>query len=186
MSLLENKNIMNSNLDYFNTLPYEVILKKKEGRFILFIPELSCVAEDNNLLLAYEKLDIKKQEIFRDMVSLGLENEIKKPYYCNLNADVVNSLSPFIVKAIITCGVILFAALATIYVVHDSVRQLVPNGPLGLIRNQVAQVKHGLEEMNADEKKDLLNKIHQTILQIKPFTNELKILFQDSVAECSR
>jgi hypothetical protein len=161
-------------------------LKKNEEKFILFIPELSCVVDDNNLLVAYEKLNLKKQEIFGDMISLGLFDEIKRPASFNLNATAVNPLFPFVVKAIIACGVTFIIAFTTIYVVHDSVRQIMPGGPLGLIRNQVAQVKHGLEEMNADEKKELLNKIHQTILQIKPFTDELSILFQDVSPKCSR
>ena len=177
---------MHKNIEYLNKLPYEVSLKKTEGKFILFIPELSCVVEDSNLLIAYEKLDLKKQEIFRDMVSLGLFDEIKRPASFNLNETAVNPLFPFMVKAIIACGVTFIIAFATIYVVHDSVRQIMPRGPLGLIRNQVAQVKHELEEMNADEKKELLNKIHQTILEIKPFANELGILFQDTSLKCSK
>lgn len=177
---------MHKKIVNLNKLPYEIILKKNEDKFILFINELSCVVEDSNLLVAYEKLEIKKHEILTDMISLGLEDEIKRPASFSLNAVANNPLPIFLAKAIVACGVTLFIAFAIIYVVHDSVRQMVPGGPLGLIRNQIAQVKHGLEQMNPNDKKELLDKIHQTVLEIKPFTNELRILFQDAAPICGR
>ena len=171
---------MNRDIDYFNALSYDVLLRKNGTTFSLCIPELSCVVESEDISIAYQKLEFKKNEIFKEMITSDLSYVIQKPERVILNESIIKTLYPFMVKAITVCGVIFFTALATIYVVHDSVKQLAPSGPLALIRNQAAHVKHGLEAMTDDDKKELRLKIRITLLEIKPFLDEFKVLWQES------
>jgi hypothetical protein len=170
---------MTTDIEYFNTLSYTVILKKKGAKFTLCIPELSCVVEDDDLAIAYEKLESRKQELFQDMVSADLSEAIRKPDHLISNETAIKPLFLFLSKAVIGCGVLFFATFMTIYVVHDTVKQFTPLGPLGLIRSQVSQVKHGLESMPDEEKEEIRIKIRETLQELKPFLDEFDILRQE-------
>ena len=56
-------------LDYYMSLQYEVILKKRKRGFALYIPELAIVEEDENLQKAYEKLKSEKNNYFKNYVN---------------------------------------------------------------------------------------------------------------------
>lgn len=168
-------------IDYFNSLSYSVLLKKNGSFYTLCIPELSCVVEDSDIAAAYEKLEQKKKEIFQDMISSDLVESIQRPQQVKIREELFRSLYPFMVKTAVVCGVIFFASLATIYVVHDSIKQLAPSGPVGLLKSQATQVKHGLDNMTEDEKRDLRLKIRATLIEIKPFMDEFKVLWQEPV-----
>jgi hypothetical protein len=176
---------MDNDIEYFKTLSYDVQLKKNETTFILCIPELSCVAEDSDIAKAYEKLERKKEEIFLEMITSDMVDAIQRPRQVILSETIFRSLYPFMVKALVVCGVIFFGTLATIYVVHDAVKVLAPTGPMGLLRHQAATVKHGLENMTEDEKKELQLKIRATLLELKPFVDEFKVLWKESPQQAS-
>ena len=54
----------NKDLGYFKNLQYDIVIKKRKNRFVLFIPELAIVEEDENLEKAYEKLESEKEKYF--------------------------------------------------------------------------------------------------------------------------
>ena len=176
---------MGNDIDYFKTLSYDVLLKKDGPIFRLCIPELSCVVEDGEISAAYEKLERKKEDIFRDMVSSDMAEVIQRPRQAIISETVLSPLYSFIAKAAVVCGLIFISSLATVYVVHDSVKQFAPTGLIGLIRNQAVQVRHGLADMTDDERTELQLKIRATVLEVKPFIDELKVLWNETPRQAS-
>ena len=76
---------MNSNaknlkgLEYYKRLNYEVLVKKKKDTFIVSVPELTIVEEDESLDKAYEKMNLEKEIYFEKMIENGYQHYIKEP-----------------------------------------------------------------------------------------------------------
>lgn len=66
-------------LEYFKDLKYDVVMKKRGNLFVLFVPELACIEEDENLEKAYEKLEMGKESYFREMIESGYQDYIREP-----------------------------------------------------------------------------------------------------------
>lgn len=94
-------------LGYYKNLKYDVVLKKKGDFFVLFIPELACVTEDESLEKAYEKLELEKEKIFKKLIELNAQDIIREPVRAKsikkerFTNTLVSNLLPFFVKLLI-------------------------------------------------------------------------------------
>ena len=103
---------MNSNtekqkdLEYFKKLQYDVVVKKRKDRFVVFIPELAIVEEDESLDKAYEKLDLEKERYLQKMIENEYQGYIKEPEGRRDKKRIVSGMVPFLVKLVVVLLVV--------------------------------------------------------------------------------
>ncbi len=102
-------------LKYFKNLNYHIEVIKKNGKFILYIPELSLFEEDETFERAYDKLESEKEKYFLKMIDMEAQDEIVEPAYLGRKAikKILHSLIPFFIKLLATSAIVV-AILASI------------------------------------------------------------------------
>ena len=50
------------NIEYYEGLVYDIVLRKNQGNFTLFIQELTLLVEDENLEKGHKELALKKEK----------------------------------------------------------------------------------------------------------------------------
>ena len=90
------------------SLHYNILIKKEEDEFKLCIPDLSIFVEDKDLNEAYKRLENEKNDYFKKMVLLGIEDEICLPRKLRGKNEIINHLKIFSIKLIM---IILFFTL---------------------------------------------------------------------------
>ena len=93
-------------LEYFKKLQYDVVVKKRKDRFVVFIPELAIVEEDESLDKAYEKLDLEKERYLQKMVENEYQDYIKEPEGRRDKKRLVSGMIPFLVKFVMVLLVV--------------------------------------------------------------------------------
>lgn len=98
-------------LEYFKSLKYDIVIRKKKEGFLLSIHELSLLEEDNDIEKAYEKLEYEKDKYFQKMIENGYQEHIGEPKGKKIKKDSPWNLAPFFVKlfAIILVVVVVLA-----------------------------------------------------------------------------
>lgn len=167
-------------LDYFMQLDYDVILKRKGGVYYLFIPELSLIVKGKNLNETYEELEKEKKKYFEKAIEIdGDKKEIvKEPKNVIIKENLFTNLIPFFIKTAFVVAV--FGVLSYIFV-----------GKLSILASQSLDhvVAQSLEEinrqnlklnrMNESDKEYLQLQIRNKVQQIKPFIDEIRVLWDE-------
>ena len=200
---------MNSNtekqkdLEYFRKLQYDVVVKKKKKRFIVFISELAILCEDENLEKAYEKLEYEKEKYFQEMIANEYQDDIREPEGGKITKGSVaniSNLAEYLIKLGITVVIVVILGAVGMKVTLNKVRHetqnivnivdefksakrsYIDNAPeiiIGQSRNLVNRLIYEIDNM-PDEKRELIRlKLKETIKQIKPILDEFKPLLQD-------
>jgi len=172
---------MNKDIDYFNELSYDVILRKKGDGFILFIPEISCLSEDKDLSVAYQKLKVRKQELFHEMIASDLSESIPEPERTTANKNITTSMLYFITKVILGSALFFLVTITGVFMAQDTIKkQLSPTmTAYSFVQYQGAKIKLMLEEMPESKKKELQLKIRTLLIELRPFLSEFKILWEE-------
>jgi hypothetical protein len=140
--------------------------------FYLHIPELSLIVEGSNLNEAYEKLEKEKKEFFRKAIEINAQNEIEPPasLKIKIKKNLLDTFGPFLIKLSIV-----FAACFILLTLTAAVAKFVSNEVRGIPYAIIGKVN----SMSAKdiEKEKLL--IRETVKKVKPFTDEVKVLFKD-------
>lgn len=90
-------------LEYFNSLQYDITLKRKKGKFHLIIPELPLLVAHENLEEAYKELCEQKQRLFSEMLDCDAEDEITIPRRTRNAREELHQLKIFVYKLLIIC-----------------------------------------------------------------------------------
>ena len=90
-------------LSFLSSLTYDVQLKQKGNQFYLMIPELALVVVDENLDMAYKKLDAQKQEYFEKNLDCESDEAIVFPTKVSRKSEASLQLKIFVLKIIIVC-----------------------------------------------------------------------------------
>jgi len=171
---------MNKDIDYFNELSYDVILRKKGDGFILFIPEISCLSEDKDLAVAYQKLKVRKRELFHEMIASDLSESIPEPERTTANKNITTSMLYFITKVILGSALFFLVTITGVFIAQDTIKkQLPPMTAYSFVQHQGAKIKLMLEEMPENEKKELQLKIRALLIELRPFLGEFKVLWEE-------
>ena len=88
-------------LEYLNSLKYKIQVTEKNGKFYLYIPELSIVEENENLEQAYTNLIKKKEKLFKIFVENEFEKNLNLPNNSNEKQLFFKKMLKFTTKTII-------------------------------------------------------------------------------------
>ena len=200
-----NSNVENQkDLEYFKKLQYEVVVKRRKGGFIVFIPELSIIEKDESLEKAYEKLELKKEKYFQEMIENGYQDHIKEPEGRKIGKTRISDLTNYLLKLAITVVVIIFLGVVGMKVASYGVkhqtrsivdifnqikqqkRSYVNNAPeiiLRELRNVANRLIYEINNMPDEKREKIRIELRKTVKQIKPFLDEFKPLFKDILTE---
>jgi len=171
-------------LDFFKSLKYDVVLRKIKGKFVLFIAELGLVRKDESLEKAYHKLELAKEEYFRDMIESELSEKIPLPASLKNKQRSNGNIGIFIVKTII---VIIIAAIGASFI-FGRIESFVSNFTSSFSQNMsldriVSESAVLLDKINniPDQKIETAGqKLKTTAKKFKPLIDELKILLKET------
>lgn len=166
-------------LQYLNSLPYDVLLRRKKGRFYLFIPELSLVGVGDSLTQAYNDLSEQKQKFFNKILSCEAEDEIALPRKIYKRNQMFEQLKLFISKLLIICfllgATLVFSAIAIkhstsgTYIAKKAINSVIVETERFFIAPEYVKQKR-------------MKKLRQFLEAIRPMVDEFKIVFSSSYA----
>lgn len=161
-------------LNYYKDLPYDVIVRKKGGLYLVFIPELSLVEEDELLDKAHEKLEKTKEKYFRDAIERGYKDYIKEPETKKIILKDTYGLIPFFVKLTVVLVIFLFSVIAVLNtapkLIKSKVKVLVTEPERFLLRfNEI------MEGMTDEQKEKIKRNLRKAAENIKPYADELHV-----------
>ena len=170
------KKIIKKDIIYFQSLSYDVIVRKKGQFCVLLLPELSIIVQDESLDKAYAKLETEKEAYFRRMIDVSMENYISEPQNKISDERLLNKLLPFFIKLIvISLSIVIFTTVAFEFarLKIDVIKYYA-----------VTQIRHfilkDINEMPDDKRQRIRTQLHKAVTQIKPFVDEITILFIDT------
>ena len=101
-------------LEYYKRLRYNTIVRKSKGKFLLYIPELSLLEDNESIDKAYKKLDAEKEKYFKKMIEMEAKDEIVEPALIGRGRKRFETgLIPFFLKLLSVAAVVV-VLLATI------------------------------------------------------------------------
>lgn len=169
---------MQKDLQYFMKLNYTVILKKTNNFYYLFIPELSLIAEGESLKETYEKLEKEKESYFRRAIEMNVEDSIKEPTSISLRKKISIDLFMFFTKTAIISLIIAILLVGTLPIFGSLINSSI-NAIPGQTKSLVLKFSDKLSNMPQDKKDEIMLKLRKIVQEIKPFTDEVKVLFED-------
>lgn len=161
-------------LNYFKKLNYNILLKRISKKYYLFIPELSLMSEDDKIDSAYKNLQKKKLKYFKTMIKINAQEAVTEPIASFVKRKILIDLGIFFVKFIIILVTFLLFFLLSLPLFQKELSQ-VPNRIADLIINQSERLKNTPSE----NKQKIRIKIHEIVKELKPFVDEIKILFEE-------
>ncbi|OGD63369.1 hypothetical protein A2160_02700 [Candidatus Beckwithbacteria bacterium RBG_13_42_9] len=161
-------------LIYYMKLNYSVLLKKTKKSYYLFIPELSLIAEDKNLNTAYKKLEEEKRKYFKQILELNAQETIKEPLPIVIKNKLLAELVTFFLKT-----VIVLALLFILFVASFPFFRQIPNLALNSLIQFSNKATTNLKNTPPQEKEKELTNLREVIQDIKPFTDEIKVLWKN-------
>lgn len=165
-------------LDYFVGLGYDVVVRKKNDNFCLLIPELTVMAYGKSVSEAYENLVKEKEKYFRNIVEFDLEETVKMPVAMTIRPEHSHEIAQFIKKALIIFVLIVIFFTGLTIPVLSSVQNII-NRTAASIPENVVKLESKLANMNDKEKEEVRMKIRNAVTNLKPFTDEFRVLFED-------
>ena len=172
---------------YYKNMEYEVVLRKKKGNFVLVVPELCIVEEDKDLGKAYEKLESKKEQYFIEMIEDGFEEYIRKPERAIISRQFRDKFRHDLALFGIKFLLVLIICFIGISIVENKVtdkfltltNKIFEKAPREIALKSLA-VGDRLKNMPEERKAELRLKIRDTIRELKPFADEIGLLFESA------
>jgi hypothetical protein len=183
---MEDKEVKERNLDYFMGLNYAVLMKKVNDGYCAFIPELSLFAEGQTTSEAYENLEQDKLKYFRRVLVADAGSIVKEPLATTVRRRFFDDLLLFGAKAFVVgviFGIVMLILVPSIDVFINTrasrVAPLLAAGMVDQIASMVEQFDDRVSHMSEAQLVETKDKLRQTVLRMKPLTDEFKILFED-------
>jgi hypothetical protein len=177
-------------ISYYLSLNYPCTLRKSGDCFVLFIRELAIMVQEKTLEDAYRKLVNEKEKYFKDMIDNGFEKYIVKPNMLNSHDrdfkrqyNIASSITPFLIKLtiivllIIGFGIISIDMTKKIGISIDMTTK--KYGDPNYIYKQLMNQTEKLADMSVEQKAKIKSDIKKTVSQLKPFYDEIKVLFEE-------
>ena len=161
-------------LKYFNSLPYSIILKKRDQKYSLTIPEISLIAVNNNLQDAYKDLSNKKEKFFKDMIASHCEDDIALPRNLSKKNELLWQLKIFVCKLLIVSVIFIVSCAFGGRMIMNKVVSI---SGMDMARTVVKNVAFQIERvLDAPEEKqeERIKKIRDLLNKLKPIINEIK------------
>ena len=171
-------------VEYLNSLPYSVLLKQKNDKFYLLIPELSLVGVSDNLEEAYKELYDQKQKLLTRLIDCEAEDEITLPRKTHAIRDTFHQIKVFIYKLVIVC-VIGGLTLATsgALIVNKTAQISVTDIFMNQIKSIIFRAEKFIANAPEERKQERLKKIQRFVEELRPIAHELQTLLALPVQE---
>lgn len=161
-----------------DSIQYYTLLKQKEGKFYLIIPELSLVAVSDNLVDAYTDLHKQKQDLINRILDCEAEDELRLPRKHFESHDTLYQLKIFTYKLLIVCTLggltfTLSSALIADKLANISVARIVKTA----VKDLAGAVEGIIVNMPEELKQERLHSIHRIIENLRPLALEFRSLF---------
>jgi hypothetical protein len=166
-------------LDHLNSIQYNILLKQKNNKFCLVIPELSLISVEDNLEAAYRELCAKKTKLFNDVLEYGTEETINLPNKIQKRYEIFNQLKIFIYKLLLTCllgGVLFMLGIAEI---KSNISSTVNMLAVDKIKTSIIQELNNFINVPEDAKQKKIKKLHDALNGLSPFINEFRSAFKN-------
>ena len=174
-------------LEFYLGLNYDVVLKKKANEYCLFIPDLAIIASGKKLDEAYAKLDQEKERYFKNIIEYNLQDTVNEPASVSIRKKQYSVLSMYLLKMLILLAVFLIMFFIVLLPVMSSIEKYVIQKASTMPKKSVSwvigKVDAKLDAMSEKEQEDVKLKIRNMANKIKPFTDEIKVIFEDNKKE---
>ncbi len=174
-------------LKYYTKLNYDVVIRKRGDVFVLHLPELLFIEEDESLENAYKKIELKKEKYFQEMIESGYQDLIKVPKPEKVAPSIhenfyVKRISLFLIQLFVI--LLLFGILFQFVSIELEKQRVKFEKNLSSIKG-IGHISHlivdKLDTMSEEKKEELRLRLRKIILHTKPFLDEFKILFEETV-----
>ncbi len=178
-------------------LGFQAVLSERNGKYYLRIPELSIVVSDTDIRSALDRLAAEKQAIFERAKEAGVLDELPRPRQSSWRRAAPPAvgwgLGPFLLKMVIVTIAIVGTALPLARSVKSGIREAVAEATSGLagerefwtsLENSLYEAADPSHELSPEQMEKLIASLRVMVNRIKPFSDELWPLFDES--ECGR
>tara|TARA_B100000315_G_C14591633_1_gene596146 strand:- start:1137 stop:1730 length:594 start_codon:yes stop_codon:yes gene_type:complete len=186
----------NKDLKYFKNLMYNVILRKNNGLYYLFIPELSIIVENEDLEDAFNSIESEKQIYFENVIKLGFENTVNEPKNLSKRKKLYSDLKLFIYKTVmvgIIFLVIIMLSISSIKLFVNKINRVrtdtitsIKQIPVDLFSAIPYQINEKFTTMTPIEKEEQILKLRNLIDELRPYFKEVYPLFEDDYLDSTR
>jgi len=201
LTITPKKKAMNNKekLEYYLNLNYDIITNKIGSNFSLLIPELAIQQEDDNLDVAYKRLEEDKKKYFKSMIARDQEHYINLPTGEKSEKVFTSEVLSFMTKFVLSVLVSLLILIITIKTVTPNLLQIkgvlvdtiisaVDHSAKLIARDTSIDMTTHLKNLPKklkdipDERKEKLRRVLRDILlELKPFIDDAKtVLSSDS------
>ena len=171
------------NYDYFMSLNYDAVLRKKNKDYCLFIPELSIIGCGRSLGDADENLLKEKEKYFRNIIEFNLAETVNEPASVKIRKKQYQEIGQYFLKMllaflfIVVLSTVLFIPVLSSF--EKAITRMVVTMPERVLPKAVAKIDDKLSMMTEADKEEIRLRIKNIISNIKPYTDEIKILFEN-------
>jgi hypothetical protein len=137
------------NIEYYEGLVYDIVLRKNQGNFTLFIQELTLLVEDENLEKGHKELALKKEKYFLSMIKNGYQDCIVEPEGEDTRKTFRWNLIPFLIKTIVIFTIIII--LLTTYNIKSNTFKYVKRASKSVVQvsKDISQTLNNIDEQAA-------------------------------------
>jgi hypothetical protein len=174
--------IKNKDVQYWMGLNYTVILKRKNGFYYSYIPELSLIAKGKDVNEAYKNLEKDKEDYFKKMIEFDDQEAIKEPLGLRARNKLLEELGMFFARTFIIGFIITFFVLGSLPFVNDVLISSRLNRIPSQMKLMADLFAEKLDTMSPKDREQLRQKIRKINLELRPFLDELKAPAEDKNA----
>jgi len=185
---------MEKDLEHFKKIQYEIQLRKKGKYFTLFIPNLSILTSDENLEMAYKKLEEDKEDFFKKAIEYGFEDSITETGKKKTAKMPLFGLLPFFVKLGIILLIIVLVGGASYKVASSQIQKSsklltefqrdiqddlsgVEEKIIGKIALSGFQVIERIKTYPEEKRDKLRGELRKAMVNLKPLIDDFMMLF---------
>lgn len=153
-----------------DALPYDVIVRRADGRYHLVIAELPLVADGATLAAAHDKLLRRKTALLRGLLEAGAEDSIELPRATN----PARPLALFAAKTAIVCALV---GLAAAFTAKTVIREAGGLSVSRLVKRNASMLASEAERFASappEVKAERLKKVRAVADELRPYADEVR------------
>jgi len=176
---------MIKDLDYFMKLNYDMILRKKDAEYCVYIPELAIIACGKSLDEAYEKLILQKEEYFNNIINLKLEETVNEPASVKIRKKQYYGIIDYLIKRLVSFILFIVVFIMLFLPVLSSFDKIISSKLNKYMSGEnitkaINKVDTKLANMSEKDLEEIKIKLRRIANKIKPMADELRIIFEDN------
>ncbi len=166
------------------SLKYDVVVRKSDNAYCVFIPELSLFVEASTVSEAYEKLEEKKAQHFKGLIAIEAINTVREPLSVAIKNRFQEDMLLFASKTLVVS--VIFGIIASLFLPVVDVFVSTRLDPMLSVGAMVRRVDKKLSNMSQKDQEEKLDTLRRMLLNVKPFAKELRVLFEDDSKRMNR